>query len=70
MQTQELQFERILQNSPINAFKEVSKYFLFANVRALRWFYIASHLLSAIINYYIFKAVHHSCCSQSLDIPY
>jgi hypothetical protein len=36
MQTQELQFESILQNSPINAFKEVSKNIPFANVRAFR----------------------------------
>jgi len=64
MQTQELQFESILQNSPINAFKEVSKSVAFANVCAFRWY--VSHSISstsATINYYIFKTVHHSCCS-------
>jgi hypothetical protein len=51
MQTQELQFESILQNSPINAFKEVSKNVPFANVRAFRSYLchsiMALHLLSA-----------------------
>jgi hypothetical protein len=69
MQTQELQFESILQNSPINAFKEVSKNVSFANVRACM-FHIASRLLSANTNYYIFMVVHHICCSQCLNIPY
>jgi len=41
MQTQELQFQSILQNSAINAFKEVSKNVPFANVRALSMFHIA-----------------------------
>jgi len=45
MQTQELQFGSVLQNSPINAFKEVSKNVPFANVRAFKWY--VSHSISS-----------------------
>lgn len=45
MQSQELQFESILQNSPINAFKEVSNNASFANVRAFRRY--VSHSISS-----------------------